>query len=193
MTRLPSSALVSAGLLMLMLTLSTSYMQAGGAPSISPTAEPIDTTTAEDYVVLERRFASTRGPCTPELGVPTNRVLPDGTREFFIVPAGKAFVLTDLEGEITEKVGAVWSVGTIGILNATLTGGIADQHVRARAPLNADAVSAGIATIKLHLESGAVADSGAAVCLSAVVLEKNGFRSASVGTDVRVYGYLIAR
>ena len=65
--------------------------------------------------------------------------------------------------------------------------------MRARAPLNADAVSAGIATMKLHLESGAVSDSGAAVCLSAVVLEKNGFRSASVGTDVRVYGYLIAR
>ena len=51
----------------------------------------------------------------------------------------------------------------------------------------------GIATVKLHLQSGAVADSGAAVCLSAVVLEKNGFRAANVGTDVRAYGYLIAR
>ena len=68
-----------------------------------------------------------------------------------------------------------------------------NQSVRARAPLNADAVSAGIATMKLHLESGAVADSGAAVCLSALVLEKLGSRSANVGTDVRVYGYLIAR
>jgi len=143
--------------------------------------------------VLERRFNPARGPCTPELGVPTNRVFPDGTREFFVVPAGKAFVLTDLEGEITEKTSATWSVGTIGILNATLTGAVATQFVRARAPLDAEAVSAGIATMKLHLESGAVADSGAAVCLSAVVLEKNGFRSANVGTDVRVYGYLIAR
>jgi hypothetical protein len=53
-------------------------------------------------------------------------------------------------------------------------------------------VNAGIATMKLHLESGAVAESGAAVCLSALVVEKNGFRSADVGTDVRVYGYLIA-
>ena len=70
---------------------------------------------------------------------------------------------------------------------------VATQHVRARAPLDAAAVSAGIATMKLHLESGVVADSGAAVCLSAIVLEKSGFRSASVGTDVRVYGYLIAR
>jgi hypothetical protein len=75
----------------------------------------------------------------------------------------------------------------------TLTGAVANQYVRARAPLNADAVNAGIATMKLHLESGAVADSGAAVCLSAVVVEKNGFRSANVGTDVRVYGYLIER
>ena len=193
MKRLVSSLLESTGLLVLILTLSASNTQAGGAPNMSSTAQLSATTAAEDHVVLERRFNATRGPCTPELGVPTNRVFPDGTREFFVVPAGKAFVLTDLEGEITEKLGAAWFVGAIGILNATLTGAVADQYVRARAPLNADAVSAGIATMKLHLESGAVADAGAAVCLSAVVLEKNGFRSASVGTDVRVYGYLIAR
>jgi hypothetical protein len=188
-----SSLLVSTGLLGLMLTFTASNTQAVGAPSVSSTTQLSETTAAEDHVVLERRFDSTRGPCTAALGVPTNRVFPDGTREFFVVPAGKAFVLTDLEGEITEKTNATWSLGTIGILSATLTGGIANQYVRARAPLSADAVSAGIATMKLHLESGAVADSGAAVCLSAVVLEKNGFRSANVGTDVRVYGYLIAR
>jgi len=193
MKRLASSLLVSTGVLVLILMLSASNTQAGGAPGMSSTAQLSATTATEDHVVLERRLTSTRGPCTPELGVPTNRVLPDGTREFFVVPAGKAFVLTDLEGEITEKLGATWSVGTIGILNATLTGAVATQFVRARAPLDAEAVSAGIATMKLHLESGAVADSGAAVCLSAVVLEKNGFRSANVGTDVRVYGYLIAR
>ena len=193
MKRLASSRLMSTGLLVLILTISASNTQAGGASSMSTTAQLGATTAAEDHVVLERRFNATRGPCTPELGVPTNRVFPDGTREFFVVPAGKAFVLTDLEGEITERLGAAWFVGAIGILNATLTGAVADQYVRARAPLNADAVSAGIATMKLHLESGAVADAGAAVCLSAVVLEKNGFKSASVGTDVRVYGYLIAR
>jgi hypothetical protein len=193
MKRLASSLLLSTGLLVLILTLSASNTQAGGAPSMSSTAQLSATTAAEDHVVLERRFSSTRGSCAPELGVPTNRVFPDGTREIFVVPAGKAFVLTDLEGEITEKLDAAWSVGAIGTLNATLTGAVANQYVRARAPLNADAVSAGIATMKLHLESGAVADSGAAVCLSAVVLERNGFRTASVGTDVRVYGYLIAR
>lgn len=193
MTRLVSSLLWSTGLLVLILTSSASNTQAGGAPSMSSTAQLSATTAAEDHVVLERRFNSTRGSCTPELGVPTNRVFPDGTREVFVVPAGKAFVLTDLEGEITEKLGAAWFVGAIGTLNATLTGAVANQYVRARAPLNADAVSAGIATMKLHVESGAVADSGAAVCLSAVVLERNGFRTASVGTDVRVYGYLIAR
>ena len=193
MKRLASSPLVSTGLLILILTFSASNTQAGGASSMSSTAQLSATTAAEDYVVLERRFGSTRGPCTTELGVPTNRVFPDGTRESFVVPAGKAFVLTDLEGEITEKLGATWFVGAIGTLNATLTGAVATQHVRARAPLDAAAVSAGIATLKLHLESGVVADSGAAVCLSAIVLEKGGFRSASVGTDVRVHGYLIAR
>jgi len=192
MKRLASSLLVSMGLLMLILAFSARTTQAVGAPSLSSTAPLEAPTAAEDYVVLERRFDATRGPCTSDLGVPTNRVFPDGTRQSFIVPAGKAFVLTDLEGEITEKYGASWFVGTIGYLTATLTGGVANQYVRARAPLNADAVTAGIATMKLHLESGAVADSGAAVCLSALVVEKMGFRTANVGTDVRVYGYLVA-
>ena len=192
MKRLASLLLVSTGLLVLILTFSASNPQAVSAPSMSSAAELSATTAVEDHVVLERRFDSTRSPCTG-LGVPTNRVFPDGTRESFVVPAGKAFVLTDLEGEIAEKTSAVWSVGTIGTLTATLTGAVANQYVRARTPLDADAVSAGIATVKLHLQSGAVADSGAAVCLSALVLEKNGFRSANVGTDVRAYGYLIAR
>jgi hypothetical protein len=193
MKRLASPVPLTTGPLVLILLLSTGSIHAAGTPRESRTAEPGATTAADDHVVLERRFDSTRGSCTPDLGVPTNRVLPDGTRQLFVVPAGKAFVLTDLEGEITEKFGAVWSTGTVGMLTATFTGVVANQNVRARAPLDADAVSAGIATVKLHLESGAVADSGAAVCLSALVIEKNGFRSASVGTDVRVYGYLIAR
>lgn len=192
MKRLASSLLVWTGLLVLMLTFGASRTQAAGPPSPSSTADPGPATAPEDYVTLERRFDSTRGPCT-SVGVPTNRVFPDGTRESFVVPAGKVFVLTDLEGEVTEKYGAAWSVGTIGMLTAVLTGGISNQYVRARTPLDADAVSAGIATTKLHLESGAVADSGAAVCLSAVVIEKMGFRTADVGTDVRAYGYLVAR
>ena len=156
MKRLASSLLVSTGLLLLILTLSASNTQAVGAPGMSGTAELTAATAAEDHVVLERRFESTRGPCTPDLGVPTNRVFPDGTREFFVVPAGKAFVLTDLEGEITEKTVPRGLSARSGTLNATLTGTVANQYVRARAPLNADAVSAGIATMKLHLESGAV-------------------------------------
>ena len=193
MKRLVSSVLALAGLLAVVLTVSGIHAQAAGAPGTSSTAEPGAPAAVEDHVVLERRFDSTRGPCTADLGVPMNRVFPDGTRDYFIVPAGKAFVLTDLEGEIIEKYGAAWVAGTIGMLTATLTGGIANQHVRARATLNAEAVSAGIVTMKLHLESGAVVDAGAGVCLSAVVLEKNGVKSANVGTDLRAYGYLIAR
>ena len=192
MKRQVSSLLASTGLLVLIPAFGAINTQAAGAPSMSSTAEVSAPTAVEDHVVLERRFESTRGPCTAELGVPMNRVFPDGTRESFVVPAGKAFVLTDLEGDITEKYGASWSVGTIGMLTATLTGGISNQYVRARAPLNAEAVSAGIATMKLHLESGAVADAGATVCVSAVVVEKMGFRTATVGTDIRAYGYLIA-
>ena len=189
MTRPASSLLVSTGLLVL--TFSASNMQGAGAPTTASAVEFSEAAAAEDRVVLERRFEATRGPCTADVGLPTNRVFPDGTRALFVVPAGKVFVLTDLEGEITEKYNAAWSVGAIGILTATLTGAVANQHVRARAPLDANAVNAGIATVKLHLQSGAVADAGATVCLSGVVVEKMGFVTANVGTDVRVYGYLI--
>ena len=118
MKRLASLLLVSTGLLVLILTFSASNPQAVSTPSMSSAAELSATTAVEDHVVLERRFDSTRSPCTG-LGVPTNRVFPDGTRESFVVPAGKAFVLTDLEGEIAEKTSAVWFVGTIGTLTAT--------------------------------------------------------------------------
>jgi hypothetical protein len=127
------------------------------------------------------------------VGIPTDRVFPDGTRELFVVPAGQAFVLTDLEGEIIKSSAAAWPVGSIGVLTATLTGAVANQYVRARAQLNGDAVSGGIVTVKLHLQSGVVADSGASVCLTAAVFYPNGFGTAVLGTEPRVHGYLIAR
>jgi hypothetical protein len=120
-------------------------------------------------------------------------VFPDGSEEVFVVPAGKALVLTDLEGEITKKLSAAWPIGSVGHLTARLTGAVENQVVRARAQINADAVSAGIAAMELHLQSGVVADSGAAVCLSASVVYSTGVSSANVGTDVRLHGYLIDR
>ena len=193
MKKLPSSLLVSTGVAVLVFALTAGHAgQAIGAPLTSNTAQ-LSAAAADDLVTLERRFSTTRGPCTGELGVPTDRVFPDGTRELFVVPAGKAFVLTDLEGEITEASGAAWSVGSIGMLTATFTGAVANQYVRARAQLNSAAASSGIVTMNLHLQSGVVADSGTSVCLSAVVIEANGFRTARVGTQPRVHGYLIAR
>ena len=193
MRRLASFLLFWTPLLILIFAFNANNTRAVAAAGMSNTAAQGAPTTAEDYVVLERRFDTTRVECTSDQGVATNRVLPDGTRELFVVPAGKAFVLTDLEGEITEKTGAAWFIGSIGYLTATLTGAVADQRVRARVPLDVAAATAGIATMKLHLESGAVADSGATVCLSAVVIDANGFRTANLGTDVRAYGLLIAR
>src|SRR6185436_8033365 len=61
-----SDVLVSTGLLVLILTFSASNTQAGAAPITSSTAPLSATTAAEDHVVLERRFDSTR-PCTPDL------------------------------------------------------------------------------------------------------------------------------
>jgi hypothetical protein len=165
--------------------------QAFAAPNVSDAghAGPV---AVDDFVTLVRSFASGRGPCTDGL-VPTNRVFPDGTLEAFVVPAGKALVLTDLEGEITKKLSAYWPVGSVGHLTAVVTGAVANQTVRARTEIDAAAESAGIATMKLHLQTGVVADSGAAVCLSASVVYSTGVSSANVGADVRLHGYLIAQ
>jgi hypothetical protein len=189
-----SSLLASPGFLALMLALTAGHSSHVNAAPITPnTVEPTPTIAADDLVTLERSFSTTRGACTVALGAPTNRVFPDGTRETFVVPAGKAFVVTDIEGDVREKSGAGWFVGGIGILTATLTGTVANQYVRARGQIDSDAATAGIVTVKLHLQSGVVADSGASVCLSAVMLTKNGVHTAQVGTDVRVHGYLIPR
>ena len=191
--QLLSSSLVSTALVVLALALTAGPAgRAIGAPIASNAAELRSAAAADDLVTLARRFSSGRGPCGGELGFPTDRVFPDGTRELFVVPAGKAFVITDLEGEIVRSSSAAWPVGSIGLLTATLTGAVANQQVRARVQLNGDAVSGGIATAKLQLESGVVADSGASVCLSASVLYSNGFGIALLGVDPRVHGYLIA-
>src|SRR4030095_8554972 len=154
MRRLASFLLLWTPSLILLLAFNANNTEAVAAAGVSAAAQS-STTTAEDHVVLERRFEATRGACTTDLGSPTNRVFPDGARELFVVPAGKAFVLTDLEGEITERTGASWLIGSIGLLNATLTGAVADQLVRARAPLDVAATSAGIPPLELHPESGA--------------------------------------
>jgi hypothetical protein len=191
MKLLDSSCRVSTGLLTLVLGLTAGH--AGhviGAPSRSNAAELNAPAAAEDLVTLERRFSSGRGPCQGEVGSPTDRVFPDGTRELFVVPPGKAFVLTDLQGEIVKST-AAWTVGSIGVLTATLTGAVGNQYVRARAQINGAAASSGIVSATLHLESGVVADSGASVCLRANVFYSNGFGTAALGTDPRVHGYLI--
>src|SRR5262245_13165214 len=102
MARHASSRLVSTGLLVLTVAVNARHTQAASAATLSTAVDLTEAVAVEDRVVLERRFDSTRSQCTADLGVPTSRVLPDGTRESFVVPAGKAFVLTDLEGEITE-------------------------------------------------------------------------------------------
>lgn len=194
MKEFASSPLVSTGLLVLVVAVFAGHtVQAFGEPNASNTAQLSAPVAADDLVTLQRRFTSGRGPCTAELGVPTNRVFPDGTQELFVVPPGKALVLTDLEGEITKNSNAAWFAGSIGLLTATLTGAVANPTMRARAQIDADALSGGIVTVKLHLQSGVVADSGASVCLRASVLYANGNGIANLGTDVRLHGYLIDR
>jgi hypothetical protein len=194
MKRFASPLAIATGLLVLMMAFAAgSSSEAMGPPSASHDAHLDPITAPEDLVTLERRFDEVRGVCAGDAGVPTNRVFPDGTRELFTVPAGRALVITDLQGDIVKKANVAWFVGGIAVLRAVVTGALATYDVPARVQLTQDAVTAGIATMQLHLESGVVADPGAAVCLRAFVRTKNGVYSSDVGTDVRVYGYLINR
>ena len=185
MKHLASSLFVSTGLLVLAFALIA-------GDTAHAAAQMNATIVVDDVVTLVRRLETGR-PCTSELGFPADRVFPDGSQESFVVPFGKALVITDLEGEITKKTAVAWPVGSIGYLTATLTGATANQAVRARTAITADAASAGIATMKLHLQSGVVADSGAVICLKALVVSSTFVGTANVGTDVRLHGYLITR
>jgi hypothetical protein len=180
-----SSLFVSTGLLVLAFALT--------AGDTARAAAQLNTTiAADDVVTLVRRLEAGR-PCSTALGFPADRVFPDGTKESFTVPVGKALVITDLEGEITRNPSVGWPVGAVGYLTATLTGATANQMLRARTAITADAADAGIATLNLHLQSGVIADSGAVVCLRALVTTANFSGIANVGADVRLHGYLIPR
>jgi hypothetical protein len=194
MNHSPSSVFVSTWVLVVLFVLTANHTgQALAASNAKMAEQPGVGVAPDDLVTLARGSGSVRGFCTGELGLPTERVFPDGSRELFVVPPGYAFVLTDIEGEITKNVNAAWPVGAIAYLTATLTGAVANQQVRARAPIDADAVSAGIVTTKLHLQSGVVADTGAHVCLRATAVYSTGISSAHVGNDIRLHGYLMPR
>jgi len=161
------------------------------ATAASMTTQSNATIAADDLVTLERRLGVNAGrPCPSELGAPADRVFPDGTRQGFVVPAGKVLVITDLEGEITKKPGGAWPVGGIGYLIANITGAVENQTLRARTQITADT---DIASMALHLQSGVVADSGAVVCLRASVVTSTLVGAANVGNAVQVHGYLIAQ
>jgi hypothetical protein len=196
MKRLTSSLLVSTGLLVLGFSLTiNNATEAIGRPVNSERAQGGVTVAADDLVVLERRFAASNRPCVSS--VPTDRVFPDGSRALFVVPLGKAFVLTDIEGETRRVEGLNWLQGDVAFLRVTITGAVAPQSVKARTQLSPEAAAMGFTTLKLHLESGVVADSGAALCLSAYVVTSSAsgelVKGAFAGNDVQLHGYLINR
>jgi hypothetical protein len=196
MNRLLSALLAATGLLVLVFALTLGDPgEALGRPTGLDAVQASATATADDLVLLEARLSGLRRPCTGD-DRPTDRILPDGTRALFVVPLGKAFVLTDMEGDIQQGNSdlVAWSAGEVGVLRATITGPVAEPiEVRARAQIGADAASIGYLTLKVHLQSGVVVDSGASLCIDAMVLRRGGSKTAVVAGGAKLFGYLIPR
>jgi hypothetical protein len=159
---------------------------------VNSVQEPVPVTTVlppADRVLLEWRGGS-GDPC-PEFALAVARVFPDGTAvPNFAVPAGRMLVVTDVSGVVSE--GAVpWTAG----YGATLTVGTnlvpSTLALRVREALTSAAVSAEVAFVQEHLQSGFVVGPNLYICLSAGVQHGSGGGVANV-SQARLTGYLIA-
>jgi hypothetical protein len=143
-----------------------------------------------DHVQLEY-LGAVNNPCLSG-AVPVARVFPDGTSvPTFVVPAGKVLVVTDLDGIIRQDV--PWTVGRVGALGAGIpVGSITRAVLAAHAPLNADAVSAGMVAMSLHSQAGYLFGPDVPVCVFASQIYPNGGSRAQV-VRARLQGYLISQ
>ena len=142
---------------------------------------------ATDRVQLEYRGGSGE-PC-PSFASPVTRVLPDGTTiPDFAVPAGTMLILTDVVGVV--RPGIPWTAGFAAILNVR-TNLSTDPVLRAYEPLTPEAVSAEVAVVREHLQSGFVVGPNLNVCVSAGLQHGSGGGTAQV-VQARLLGYLVA-
>ncbi len=189
---------VAGGFVLLFLLTATNAGQAIAAsakPSlvevINTSANPVPVTagpTAADHVQLEYFFTEPGTTECPLGAEATQRIMPDGARTPFAVPAGKVLVLTDIEGEIRETA-VPFLEGEVGRLEA-LTGTGDGLAVAASAQINAAAVQGRIVTMEVHLESGVIAAPGSVVCLRASAVTNSGSSTAGV-RRARLQGHLM--
>lgn len=154
-------------------------------------AEPVPVTPvvpAADRVLLEYRGGSGE-PC-PSFASPVSRVLPDGTFvPDFAVPTGRMLILTDFVGVI--RPGIPWTAGFAAVLNVGTNLAAPGPVFRSYQPLTSEAVSAEVAVVREHLQSGFVVGSNVNVCVSAGLQHGFGGGVAQV-VQARLVGYLIA-
>jgi hypothetical protein len=119
------------------------------------------------------------------------RVFPDATSvPTFVVPA-KCWFVTDLDGIIRQDV--PWTVGRVGALGVGIpVGSITRAVLAAHAPLNADAVSAGMVSMSLRSQAGYLFGPDVPVCVFASQIYPNGGSRAQV-VRARLQGYLISQ
>jgi|EndMetStandDraft_3_1072993.scaffolds.fasta_scaffold18230_2 hypothetical protein len=188
-----------AGLIVVTATLALTDGGKAAAQSMKPllvqivntVQEPVPVATVlppADRVLLEWRGGS-GDPC-PEFTLPLARILPDGTLvSNFAVPAGRMLVVTDVSGVVRQ--GAVpWTAGFGAVLNVGKFT-FPPHALRVYEPLTSAAVSAEVAFVREHLQSGFVVGPNINVCVTASVQHGSGGGVASV-TQARVTGYLIA-
>jgi hypothetical protein len=179
-----SRLFAAAGLIVAMLALTAPNgggVAAHGAKPAVPVAE---------HVQLE--YAGVlNNPCFSG-AVPVARVFPDGTSvPAFVVPADSVLVITDVDGIIRQDV--PWTLGYVGALGAGIpVGSITKTILAAYAPLNADALSAGMVSMSLHSQAGYRFGPGLPVCVFATQIYPNGGSTADV-VRARLQGYLITQ
>jgi hypothetical protein len=197
MKTLKASLAAAAGLIVLTATLTLTDSGKAAAQPMKSLLVHVTNTTAEavpvrtvlpaaDRVQLEYRGGSGE-PC-PSFASPVTRVLPDATTiPDFAVPAGRMLILTDVVGVV--RPGIPWTAGFVAVLNVGTNLPLAPV-LRAYEPLTPEAVSAEVAFVPEHLQSGFVVGPNLNVCVSASLQHGSGGGTAQV-VQARLIGYLI--
>jgi hypothetical protein len=198
-TRKACLGAAAAGTIVLTATLALTDGGKAAAQSMKPLLVQVTNTIAEavpvrtvlpaaDRVLLEYRGGSGE-PC-PSFASPVTRILPDGTLvPDFAVPAGRMLILTDVVGVV--RPGIPWTAGFAAVLNVATNQPPPAAVLRVYEPLAPEAVSAEVAVVGEHLQSGFVVGSQVNVCVSAGLQHGFGGGTAQV-VQARLVGYLIA-
>ncbi len=119
------------------------------------------------------------------------RIFPDGAVDPtpFVVPPGKALVLTDVSVRVDENI--AWQAGDLVTASILLQGpGGKVDALEGRGGISAETAASGITFVQAHSNSGIVAGAGVRLCLRASI-QRPGFGGVADTQFATVQGYLI--